>query len=75
MINEASVNTSREKFQEVVSMFTKLRSAWSRAEQTVTPSAPTERLRISSRPQPGLPQSLPDPLGDPSGSGTGSWSA
>jgi len=75
MINEASVNTSREKFQEVVSMYTKLRSAWSRVEQTVTPSAPTERLRISSRPQPGFPQSLPDPPGDPSGSGTGSWSA
>jgi flagellar secretion chaperone FliS len=74
MINEASVNTSREKFQEVVSMYTKLRSAWSRVEQTVTPSEPTERLRISSQPQAGFPQTPPDPSGDPGGS-TGSWSA
>lgn len=75
MLNDANLISSREKFQEVVSMFTKLRSAWSRVEQTITPSEPTERLRISSRPQPGLPQNLPDASGDPSGSSKGSWSA
>jgi flagellar protein FliS len=76
MVSEASINGSRDKFQELIRMFARLRSAWSHVERTVTPCEPTERLRISSKTQPaGFSQSVTVPGEDSEGSGNGGWRA
>jgi flagellar protein FliS len=72
MTLEASVRSSREKFLELIVMFARLRAAWSKIEGTVGFSEPTERLRISSRPEGTFSQS--EASGENSG-GSGRWSA
>jgi flagellar secretion chaperone FliS len=72
MMVEASVTASREKFQELVSMFTRIRSAWSQVERTIAPSEASQRLRISSEPQPSFSQNNSEP---PQSSGGSGWSA
>jgi flagellar biosynthetic protein FliS len=74
MTTEAAVMNSRKKFQELISMFARLRAAWSQVERTVYPSQPTERLRICSSPQATFPQKDPPPENSGS-SGGGGWSA
>jgi flagellar secretion chaperone FliS len=73
MTLEASVQSSREKFQELIAMFARLRAAWSKIERTVGFSEPSERLRICSRPEGGFSQS--EPSGENSGGTGGRWSA
>ena len=73
MTLEASVHGSREKFQELISMFARLRAAWSKIERTMEFSEPTERLRNCSRPQGTFSQS--EPSGENSGGTGGRWSA
>ncbi|MGB7283635.1 MAG: flagellar export chaperone FliS [Candidatus Acidiferrum sp.] len=75
MLTHASVTSSREKFQELISMFARIRSAWSHVERTVAPSEPTRRLKISSERQVAFSQAFPDPLTMPGGSGNGRWKA
>jgi flagellar secretion chaperone FliS len=75
MVNQASITSSREKFQELISMFARLRSAWSHVEHTVAPSEPNERLRISSERQPPPPQSAPVPSESSDGTKSGRWEA
>ena len=73
MTLEASVQSSREKFQELIAMFARLRAAWSKIERTMEFSEPTERLRISSRPEGTFSQS--EPPSENSGGTGGRWSA
>jgi flagellar secretion chaperone FliS len=73
MTLEANVRSSREKFLELISMFARLRAAWSKIERTVGFSEPTERLRIRSRSEGTFSQS--EPSGENSGSPGGRWSA
>jgi flagellar secretion chaperone FliS len=75
MITEGSMMSSREKLREVISMYTKLRAAWSQVERTVKPSEPTELLRISSGPQSTFSQSPAIPPKNSTNSGSGGWSA
>jgi flagellar protein FliS len=75
MIVEASVMSSRDRFQELISMFTRLRAAWSQVERTVTPSEPAQEFRISSEPQTAFPQNAPGPPENSGDSGNSSWSA
>lgn len=51
MLTKGAVDSSVETLQEVVAMFTRLRAAWAKVESTVAPAEPSQRLRISSRPQ------------------------
>jgi flagellar secretion chaperone FliS len=76
MAMEAGVACSPGKIQELISMFTRLRAAWSCAERSVAPSEPTERFRISSQQQPAQPQIAPAPQ-EPAAadSATGGWRA
>jgi len=73
MTLEASVQSSREKFLELIAMFARLRAAWSKIEGTVGFSEPTERLRICSLPEGTSSQS--EPSGENSGGTGGRWSA
>jgi len=73
MTLEASVRSSRDKFLELISMFARLRAAWSTIERTVEFSEPTERLRIRSGPESTFSQS--EPSGENSGETSGRWSA
>jgi len=75
MIMQASITCSREKLQEVIGMFTRLRAAWSQVERTVKPSEPTKRIRISSRPQPVISDGAALPAKGTSGSGSRGWNA
>jgi flagellar secretion chaperone FliS len=75
MLTHASVTSSREKFQELISMFARIRSAWSHVDRTVSPAEPTRRLRISSERQATFSQAIPDPFKMPDGSGNGRWKA
>ena len=51
LLLKAGVTSSMETLQELVAMFTRLRAAWAKIENTVAPTEPTQRLRISSQPQ------------------------
>jgi flagellar secretion chaperone FliS len=75
MTTEASLHSSREKFQELISMFARLRAAWSHVERTVTPSQPTERPRITSSRPAAFSQSLTVPPENSTASGNGNWKA
>ena len=75
MTTEAGVSCSPELLQELVAMFTRLRSAWSQVERTVTPSEPTQRLRISSQPQGAPSQNAPAAQERVTESGSGGWRA
>jgi len=70
MLTQAGATSSVGTLQELVSMFTRMRTAWAKAESTVAPAEPTQRLRISSQPQTALPQDYPAaPESVPDGSG------
>ena len=75
MVMKAGAESSGETLQELVSMFTRLRSAWAQVERTVAPAEPTQRLRVSSQPQGHFsPQTAPLPE-TTSASGSGGWRA
>ncbi|HME58169.1 MAG TPA: flagellar export chaperone FliS [Terracidiphilus sp.] len=75
MVVNASVTSSRERLQELVAMFTRLRAAWSHVERTLAPSSQaTQEFRISSKPQAGDAQNVGVPQEDEV-SGNGGWSA
>jgi hypothetical protein len=75
MVTEAGVTSSLELLQELVSMFARLRAAWAHVERTVTPMEPTQRLRVSTGPQPSHPQNVSPLTEDSSGAGNGGWRA
>ncbi len=75
LILEAGVKNSPEKHREIISMYTRLRAAWSQVERTVAPSEPTQRLRISSQPQTTQPENAPELVEQSSDSGHGGWRA
>lgn len=75
MIAYASIISSCEKFQELIGMYTRMRAAWSKVERSVAPSQPTERLRVSSGPQPSFSKNVPASTDDSVGAPRGSWSA
>ena len=75
MVTNASMSNSREKFQELVDMFTRIRGAWAHVERTIAPSVPPERPRVSSGPQPAFSPGAP---GSPDNCGEiprSNWSA
>lgn len=75
LVMKAGVENSTASLQELVSMFTRMRTAWAKVEQTVAPVEPTQRLRVSSQPQGHFsPQAAPLPE-TTSGSGSGGWRA
>jgi flagellar secretion chaperone FliS len=75
MVTEAGVKSSLEMLQELVSMFARLRAAWAYVERTVTPSEPTERLHVSTRPRGQNSQNVsPSPEQFP-GAESGDWRA
>jgi flagellar secretion chaperone FliS len=69
MMMQAGVTNSVTTMQELVSMFTRMRAAWAKAEQSVSPAEPTQRLRISSQPQMAIPPSKEVPADAPVSSG------
>jgi flagellar secretion chaperone FliS len=75
VIMRASMTGSREKVQELVRMFTRIRAAWAKAERTTGAAEPTQRLRISSEAHPGFSQNAPAAPENSSGSNSGRWSA
>jgi len=75
MTTEAGVTCSLELLQELVSMFARLRAAWAQVERTVAPSEPTQRLRVSTRPQPAHRQNVSPLPEESSGAGNGGWRA
>ena len=74
MVMQAGVSSSLATLEELVAMFTRMRAAWAKAESTVAPAEPTQRLRISSQPQAASPPNVPIPAECPPGLGTG-WRA
>jgi len=76
MIVNASVASSREKLQELIAMFTRLRAAWSQVERTLGSSSEAlQEFRIASKPQAADPQNAVLPPEKPGVSGNGRWSA
>ncbi len=75
MLTEASILSSREKFQELITMFARLRAAWSVAESVVAPSEPADRLRISTKSEPANTQRHAVIAGTSEEAGHGGWNA
>ena len=75
LVMKAGVDNSTEALQELVAMFTRLRSAWAQAEGQVAPSDPTQRLRVSSAPKGDFSQKSGPPPETTLGSGSGGWRA
>jgi len=75
MTTHASMRSSREEFQQLASMFARLRAAWSQVERTIAPAEPRNRLRISSNPRPTLSQNAAILSESSQGSGNGRWRA
>ncbi len=75
MTTEGCVTSCREKFLELISMFARLRAAWSHVEDTVARSEPTVRLRIYSIPQPTFSQNASVLPGSSEGPGNRGWKA
>ncbi|MGA2097379.1 MAG: flagellar protein FliS [Candidatus Acidiferrum sp.] len=75
MIAHASMTSSREKFQELISMFARIRAAWSKVEKTVAPCSPPGRLRGSSEQQPVFSHSAAEPATVSSSSNGAGWKA
>jgi len=75
MVTEGGVMSSRELLQEVIGMFTRLRTAWSQVERTVTPSEPTRHLRLSTVQQPTPSQNVSGGSKSSETPGSGGWSA
>jgi flagellar protein FliS len=75
MVTEAGVTSSVDALQELVSMFARIRAAWAHVERTVTPSEPTQRLRVTTKPQGPQTQSVSPAPDNSSGAETGGWRA
>ena len=75
MVTDAGVTSSVDQLQGLVSMFARLRAAWAHVERAVTPSEPTERLRVSTRPQAQNSQTVSPSPEHSSGAETGGWRA
>ncbi len=76
MMMNASMTSSREKFNELIAMFTRLRAAWSQVERTLGPSSEaTEEFRISSKVQAVDSRNVRVPPEKSAGPGGGRWSA
>jgi len=75
MVIEAGVKCSVEMLQELVSMFARLRAAWAHVERTVAPLEPTQKLRVSSQPQPQHAQNITPSAENSTGAETGGWRA
>jgi len=75
MVLQASMGSSREKFQEVIAMFARLRAAWSQVERTVAPADPAERPRVLSKPRAAQSQNITVGSGSPEGRKNQGWSA
>jgi len=70
MIVEASLTSSREKFRELITLFTRIRSAWSQIERTVVPPVAPEAARNAlDAPAPFVQKDGAAPLCEPSRSG------
>jgi len=54
LIMQASMTGAREKLQELIAMFTRIRAAWAKAERNTGPSEATEALRVSSEAHSGI---------------------
>ena len=72
---QASMTASREKLQELIGMFTRIRGAWAKAELNTGASEPKQRLRISSETSSGYAQTPPATLENSGESNSGRWSA
>jgi flagellar protein FliS len=75
LIVQASISSSREKFLDLVAKFARLRTAWSRVERSIAPTAPTDRLRISSQAQRTFSQNTAPPPESAEDSASGEWHA
>ena len=75
MVTKASITSSVEKFQEVISMFARIRAAWSRVEQTVVPSEPKDRSHAASKPRAAFSQKTSPPAESSDGAGPTRWTA
>jgi flagellar protein FliS len=75
MVIEAGVKCSVDMLQELVSMFARLRAAWAQVERTVAPAEPTQRLRVSSQPQPQTGQNISPSPEHSTGAESGGWRA
>jgi flagellar secretion chaperone FliS len=76
MIAQAATHGSLQKFEEAISMFARVRAAWSHVERTVAASEPTSQLRVSSLAPAIVPPSVSDPSSDkPKDSAPSRWSA
>jgi flagellar secretion chaperone FliS len=75
MLTEASILSSRERFQEVIAMFARLRAAWSVVERVVAPSEPADRLRISTKSEAAVSQKRAVASGSSEGPGNRGWNA
>jgi len=77
MIVNVSVTSSREKLQELIAMFTRLRAAWSHVERTLRSSFESpQEYRNAPKPEDAAdPQNAALPPEEPAVSGTGRWSA
>jgi hypothetical protein len=73
LATEASIHSSREKFLELISMFARLRAAWTQVERTVGFAEPNQRLRICSSTPASPPKNDPPP--EHSNSSGGGWNA
>lgn len=75
LLTQASVTSSRERFAELISMFARLRAAWSRVEHSVAPSEPSELPRMFPKPQSAFPQNAPLPSESLENVPSGGWKA
>jgi flagellar protein FliS len=75
LIMQGSMTGSREKLQELVGMFTRIRAAWAEAERNTGPSEATQRLAFPARGTPPLRQNPPTTAENSSSSDGSRWSA
>ncbi|MGB2643732.1 MAG: flagellar protein FliS [Candidatus Acidiferrum sp.] len=75
LATEASVVGTRVRFVELISMFARLRAAWSYVEHSVAPSEPPDRPRMLPKSQSTFSQSAPIASETSESVGSGSWKA
>lgn len=75
LLTQASVTSSREKFSELISMFARLRAAWSRIERSAAPAQSSDFPGKLQQPQYSFPQSVPLSSESPEGVRGGDWKA
>ena len=75
LIAQASMESSREKLQEAVSMFTRLRTAWSEIERNLDRTESTKSYRIASGNMQADTLSAEPPAEKDKPGGSGGWQA